>query len=44
MILKISSWLKEEETELERPVRSEESLGKYSVVKAQWGVQTSKHV
>lgn len=37
-----SDWIREEETELEGPVRSEESQGEYSIVKAEWGVPTIK--
>lgn len=37
-----SDWIKEEETELEGPVRSEKSQGEYSVVKAEWGVPPIK--
>lgn len=33
-----SDWIKEKETALEGPVRSKESQGGYSVVKAEWGV------
>lgn len=37
-----NGWVKEEVTELEGPVRSEESQGEYPIVKGEWGVQETK--